>query len=254
MNFRSFVLVTALTAASGALADVTEEVSYNFTLNDGGRFSLENINGDVTVTGGRGNEVEVLAIKEAPNQEALDNIQILVDDSAGSIRIETDYPNDSDGGWFKRNFSNKGSVTYVVRVPAGTNLEAVESVNGDLEISGVTGVVKASTVNGDIIATGLTSNTDIETVNGTVNANFVSLRGTQKAKCESVNGKLVVSLPEDADASVSAETINGGIDGSDFGLKTSKGFVGRDLEGDIGEGSARLALSTVNGAIKIRSN
>ena len=64
----------------------------------------------------------------------------------------------------------------------------------------------------------------------------------------------MVNLPTDANTSVSAETINGGIDGSDFGLKTSKGFIGRDLEGDIGDGSARLALSTVNGAIKIRSN
>ena len=64
----------------------------------------------------------------------------------------------------------------------------------------------------------------------------------------------VINLPHDANASVTAETINGGIDGSDFGLKANKGFVGRDLEGDIGDGSARLALSTVNGAIKIRSN
>ena len=67
-----------------------------------------------------------------------------------------------------------------------------------------------------------------------------------------MNGRITVNLPEDADVSVTAETINGGIDGSDFGLKVDKGFVGRDLAGDIGSGGGRLSMDTVNGAIKIR--
>ncbi len=53
---------------------------------------------------------------------------------------------------------------------------------------------------------------------------------------------------------VSADTLNGGINASDFGLKVEKGFVGSDLNGKIGGGSARLNIDTVNGAIKIRSN
>jgi DUF4097 and DUF4098 domain-containing protein YvlB len=103
-------------------------------------------------------------------------------------------------------------------------------------------------------ASELSSDAKIETVNGSVTASFATLTGGQKANCESVNGRVTVNLPEDADASVSAETINGGIDGSDFGLKANKGFVGRDMEGEIGSGSARLALSTVNGSIKIRND
>lgn len=254
MNLKPLVLATSLVAAAGALADVSEEVTYNFTLEEGGRFSLENVNGDVKVTGAPGSNVEIVALKKAPNQEALDNVRILIDDSPRSIRVETDYPRDEGSGWFSRHIGDKGSVTYTVTVPHGTNLDEVESVNGDIEIVGVSGLVKASTVNGDIEAGGLADSADIETVNGTVNVSFVSFKGAQKAKCESVNGRLVVNLPSDADTSVSAETINGGIDGSDFGLQANKGFIGRDLDGDIGNGSARLSLSTVNGAIKIRSN
>ncbi len=254
MSFRSIVLTLAVLAASSVCADVTEEQTFNYVLEDGGRVSIENINGSVTVIGSSGNDVEIVAVKKGKNKEMLDEIQIIIDHSPDAIRIETEFPDKGVSGWFSWGDGDKGSVTYTITVPSSTNLESVESVNGDLEISGVYGVVKASTVNGGIKASDLSANAQIETVNGSVAASFASLSGQQKASCESVNGRVVVNLPTDADTSVSAETINGGIDGSDFGLKTNKGFIGRDLKGDIGDGSARLALSTVNGAIKIRSN
>jgi hypothetical protein len=46
--------------------------------------------------------------------------------------------------------------------------------------------------------------------------------------------------------------VNGSIDAEDFGLEPEKGFVGRDLAGEIGGGDARISLDTVNGSIKIR--
>ena len=254
MSFRSIALTAAVLAASSVSADVTEEQTFSYVLDKGGRVSVENVNGSVTVVGGSGNEVEIVAVKKGKNQEIIDEIQIIIDHSDDAIRIETEFPDKGASGWFSWGDGDKGSVSYTITVPDSSNLESVESVNGSLEISGVYGVVKASTVNGGIKARDLSANTKIETVNGSVAASFASLSGTQKASCESVNGRVVVNLPTDANASVSAETINGGIDGSEFGLKTNKGFIGRDLEGDIGDGSARLALSTVNGAIKIRSN
>lgn len=253
MNLRPLFAMAALLAASGVSADVTEELNFSYPINAGGRISVDNINGDVTVIGGNGSTVEIVAFKKAGNQDYLDGIEIIIDHSPNSIRIETDHPDRSGvGNWFKRGESS-GSVTYTLRVPADVTLDTIESVNGDVEISGVTGLVKASTVNGDVSASDLVGNASIDTVNGTVEATFARFDGTQKADCETVNGRLFINLPTDADARVSAETINGGIDGSDFGLHTNKGFVGRDLDGAIGSGSARLDLNTVNGAIKIRS-
>jgi hypothetical protein len=34
-------------------------------------------------------------------------------------------------------------------------------------------------------------------------------------------------------------------------LEPEKGFVGRDLSGEIGDGAARVSLDTVNGSIRI---
>ena len=152
MSFRSIALTAAVLAASSVSADVTEEQTFSYTLDEGGRVSVENVNGSVTVVGGSGNEVEIVAVKKGNSQEIIDEIQIIIDHSAAAIRIETEFPDKGVSGWFSWGDGDKGSVSYTITVPDSTNLESVESVNGSLEISGVYGVVKASTVNGGIKA------------------------------------------------------------------------------------------------------
>ena len=250
MRSKILIAPVALIASQLALADVTEEQTYSYTLDAGGRISLENINGSVSVTGGTGNAVEITAVKKAGNREYLDGIEILIDARDDTIRIETRHPEKKDG-WFNWGESS-GSVTYTLSVPANANLDGIESVNGDVDIRGVYGNVKAETVNGTIDVEDLSADADLETVNGSINARFLALTGNQRVDCETVNGRMTLYFPANADATVSAETVNGGIDGDDFGLVTNKGFVGRDLDGSVGDGSARVDLSTVNGGIKIR--
>lgn len=251
------VLSTLLAAgllSTVAVADYTEELNWTFELNDGGRISLDNVNGDVEITGTSGNTVEITAFKKAGSESYLQEIEIRIEHSADAILIETEHPNSGIKGMFNWGKDSSGSVHYTLSVPASAKLDGIESVNGDVSIAGVGGAVKAGTVNGAVTVSDIAADAELETVNGSVSASFRQLRGQQKANCESVNGKLVVTLPDDAGVSVTAETINGGIDGSDFNLKVDKGFVGRDLEGEVGDGSARLSLSTVNGSIKIRKN
>lgn len=251
MVLRTAFLAVALIVSGHLSAKVTEEETFSFTLNDGGRLSVENVNGSITVTGGSGNSVEIIAIKKADNQETLDGIEIEISHSPDYIEIETDLPESNH--WIMR--GNSGAqVTYKIIVPAGTNLESVETVNGNVEISGVSGDVHAESVNGSLDCTDLASSASFSTVNGSINASFVKLEGQQKVKAETVNGRVTIRLPADADVNVSADTLNGGINGSDFGLKTDKGFIGSDLNGSIGNGSARLNIDTVNGSIKLRSN
>ncbi len=90
------------------------------------------------------------------------------------------------------------------------------------------------------------------TVNGGIEAAFDKLEGNQSVKAETVNGRVTLVLPEDADCELNADTLNGGINAKDFGLKADKGFVGSDLNGKIGSGSARVNIDTVNGGIKIK--
>jgi len=251
MKHRTFVFVIALLASGSLFASVTEEETFSYKLNDGGRFSLSNVNGSVVVTGGAGDSVEIVATKKADNQKDMDNIEIEISHSADEIVVETEIG--KSDRWFSRD-NGSGSVNYEVIVPVATRLDSVETVNGNVNISGVSGKVVAESVNGDLDVSDLAGDVGLSTVNGSIDAEFTRLEGQQRVKAETVNGRVTIKLPENADVEISADTLNGGINASDFGLEVEKGFVGSDLNGKIGEGSARLNIDTVNGAIKIRSN
>jgi DUF4097 and DUF4098 domain-containing protein YvlB len=241
----AFLLISA-----AAAADVTKTEEMSFEVDHGARISVENINGDIVVTGGSGESVQVIAKKKADNQEYLDKLVIDVDAERDYIRIETKHPKNNDG-WFKWGGDGGGSVSYRLTVPAHVRLDTVSTVNGDVAIEAVAGSVTAETVNGSLEAKGLMSDVGLETVNGSVLASFDKLDSGQRVSAEAVNGKIVLMLPEDASARLDAETVNGSIDADDFGLDVEKGFVGRNCSGEFGGGDARIKLETVNGSIKI---
>jgi DUF4097 and DUF4098 domain-containing protein YvlB len=192
----------------------------------------------------------MVAHKKAGQQEYMDDLKVVVDADEDYIRIETRHPK-SEGGWFKWGNDSSGSVSYELEVPADVNLDTISTVNGDVNIQAVSGLVKAETVNGSLEATGLEGDVNLETVNGSVRAEFDELGAGQRVSAEAVNGKIVLLVPADASARLEAETVNGSINADDFGLKPEKGFVGRDLSGEIGSGDARISLDTVNGSIRI---
>lgn len=246
-----WTLAALLSLSMTAAADVEVSEEMTFDVNPGARVSLENINGDITITGGAGEQVKVTAHKKAGKQEYLDELKVVVDADADYVRIETRHPK-SESSWFNWGSDGGGSVSYELSVPAGVSLDAIETVNGDVRIRAVSGTVKAGTVNGGLEVENLSADVSLETVNGTITADFDTLGADQRVDAEAVNGRIELLLPADASARVNAETVNGSIDADDFGLEPEKGFVGRDLSGEIGGGDARISLDTVNGSIKIR--
>jgi len=243
----SAALLIFSTAVNAAVKE-TEEMTFEVV--SGARISLENINGDIVITGGSGDEVHMVAYKKAGQQEYMDELKVVVDADEDYIRIETRHPK-SEGGWFKWGNDSSGSVSYELEVPAHVNLDTISTVNGDVKIKAVSGLVKAETVNGSLEAVGLKGDANLETVNGSVSAEFDELGAGQRVSAEAVNGKIVLMVPANASARLEAETVNGSINADDFGLKPEKGFVGRDLSGEIGSGDARISLDTVNGSIRI---
>lgn len=251
MQFKSLVVTSALLLSTNLFASVTETETFTFELDNGGRFSLSNVNGSVTVIGTSGNQVEIVATKKADNQSDLDNIEIEISSSNDEVVVETEIGKSSN--WFSFG-NNSGEVRYEVTVPADSLLDSIDTVNGDVYISGVSAKVVAESVNGDLEIQDLADDANLSTVNGNIDAAFKKLEGRQDVKAETVNGRVSVTLPADADVKVSADTLNGSINARDFDLETDKGFVGSDLNGEIGNGSARLNIDTVNGSVKIRSD
>jgi DUF4097 and DUF4098 domain-containing protein YvlB len=233
------------------MADVEETEEMAFQVDPGARISLNNINGDIRINGGSDADVKVIARKKAGEQKYLDEMKISVEAGDDYVRIETRHPK-GERSWFNWSDGGSGSVSYELSVPADVSLEKIETVNGDVMIQAVSGTIEASTVNGSLEVSDLVGDVDLETVNGGISASFERLGGDQRVDAETVNGKIVLLLPAESSARVTAETVNGSIDADDFGLEPEKGFVGRDLSGEIGSGSARISLDTVNGSIKLK--
>jgi len=255
MKYAQSLIYCLIFTVSSALADVTETKEYDYQLEPDGRISLSNVNGDIHIEGIPGNQVHIVATKTAGSQQYLDAIEVEIDATDDLIRIETHYP-ESSGGWIHwgDRKDGKGSVSYELKVPEGVELDTVETVNGDITVAAVKGPVTSETVNGKILLEGLVGNAKLETVNGTIDAQFDLLGPGQRVDADAVNGRIVLRIPKNANAQIHAETLNGGIDADDFGLKPAKGFVGRDLDGTVGDGAARINIDTVNGSVSIKHN
>ncbi len=244
-----FAAVLFLTLPFSAAAyQFTEDSTYTFTLTEGGRISLDNVNGDVTIEAWDRDEVSIEAVKKGRSQEALDAARIEVDARDDAIHIETRYPERRRHGRH-----DAASVDYTLYVPRTAELDEIELVNGSLQLDGIAGDVAASLVNGEVEARGLTGDAEISTVNGELEIELAELDAGRKVELSSVNGSVRLEVPSGVGAEVEASTVHGGIR-NDFGLEVDRsGMVGRSLEGTFGDGGARIRLSNVNGSIEIRA-
>jgi len=233
----------ALGASAGQ--EVREEFHQTYPLTRQGRVHLENVNGNVHIVTWDREEVKVDAVKHAKKQEHLDEVKIDIDAKSDRIRIKTKYPD----SWARRNKNNSTSVDYTLTMPSQSRLDKISAVNGGIQIENVIGDVEANSVNGPVTATGLAGKVELSSVNGPVKGSFAEVKKAISLK--SVNGSVTVTVPPEANADVSAKTLNGGVS-SDFPLQTKKHFpIGRNLDGKLGEGGPVIKMSSVNGGIRV---
>ncbi len=226
-----------------ASAEVTEEFHRTVPLSANGSFSLENINGGVTITGWERSEVQIDAVKKARDQQKLTEARIEVEASSDSVHVRTKYP---EG----RNNNNPATVTYEIHVPRTARLSGIDLVNGSLTVTQCSGDLKANLVNGSTNIHDLAGRIDISSVNGTVNAFYRSLENVKDIRLKSVNGSVKLGLPPSPNADVSVSTVNGGIS-TDFPLQVQGKFTGHHIDGKLGNGGTRIDISNVNGSVKI---
>lgn len=235
--------VLALLMSVPLSAQVTQEFHKTVPLSADGRVSLDNINGDVEITGWNSNEVQIDAMKTARDQQRLDEAQIEVSATSNSVEIKTHYPE-------HHNNNNPASVHYTLHVPQNARLDRINLVNGALNVQKLSGEINADLVNGKLKASDLSGEADLATVNGTIEADYTSLNNVHGIKLKSVNGTVNLLLPQSPNADVSASVVNGSIS-TDFPLTVKGRFVGKSMSGTLGSGGVRIELSNVNGGIHV---
>jgi len=245
------LFVLALGAqASDRRGAFTEEFHQSYTISPAGHVDLDNINGSVHISSWDRNEVKVDAVKYADSKEWLNEVRIEIDAGRDYVSIHTRYPDRNHNlNWGSHD--NPAGVEYTLTVPRAVRLDEIKLINGSLDVTGVTGEVRASCINGKLDARNLSGRAELSTINGHLDARFDELTGSS-VELSSVNGAVELTIPSDSKAEIEASTVSGGID-NDFGLHVNHHrFVGHDLRGELGNGGPRIKLGNVNGRIEIR--
>jgi DUF4097 and DUF4098 domain-containing protein YvlB len=242
------LLAALLTLTIDAAASVTETFTQTYPLAPEGAISLVNVNGDIDIVTWDKPEVSLEAVKRAKDNEALKQIEIVIDAQPSALSIKT--KNAKKNGWSSSG-RDISSVRYKLMVPAGTMLDKIDSVNSTITVTGAHGSIKLETVNGNIIATDLRADARLESVNGSIHAQFSALERVHTIRLESVNGGAEVTLPKGASASIKTSTVNGR-SRVDQRIKLSRSGK-HNLSGDIGGAiGPAISLETVNGNIAVR--
>ena len=228
----------------------TTEVSEKiYPLNPNGLVSVSNLNGSIKLSAWDRPEVKLITKKSAKTPEALEGVKVIVESDGAKFRVKVRYEFDGRGKKWKWN--NGAYVNFELVVPATAVVDRLESTNGSIRVSGTRNLTVVSAVNGSIKAEDLAGQVSMETVNGSVRATMNGSAPIDDIKLGSVNGSATVYVPSSINATVKAETLNGSIR-NDFGIPVKKGkYVGRDMLAKIGDGNAKILMTSVNGSINL---
>jgi hypothetical protein len=263
---RQLIRVTALVAsvATSAFAQATPQADFRWekALPAGSTVRLHNLNGDVTVTPGTGDRVEIVGVKRG-NRRYFDGVTIeVVETSDGVVACAMFEAMDADCS--ENGFRTRGrrdrdhddwddvSIDMQVRLPRGMRLSA-GSVSGDVTVTGAEGDVRVSSVSGDVEALRLkASSVRATSVSGDVLVSIDALTGDGSLHFTSVSGDVVAELPKNLNADVSMRTVSGALD-TEFPITLNGRMRRSSLEARIGQGGRELNVTTVSGDVTLRT-
>ena len=171
---------------SGRGPEYTENFSRTVRIGRTGALDLQNVAGDISVTGGGGDDVRIEAVKrvrhpnEAEAKALLSEIEIEVADRGGRVEVRTEYPR-------RRNWS--GGVDFTLSVPRDASV-SLRSVSGTVKVTNINGELRAETVSGDIITMTAKKLRVAKTVSGDVE---ISESEADELSLGSVSGDVIVN-------------------------------------------------------------
>lgn len=262
-RYRPAALVLPLALVATSACDIvtadfrsqeTAEWRKTYQLQAGGRVEISNVNGKIDVMPSGGNAIEVVAVKLAKGatpeaaKDSLARIEILESATPSAVRIETKISRRAGGGLFQ---TGATEVRYTVKVPAAVEARFA-TVNGGIEITGLSGRVNAEATNGGIRVRNQAGSIEASTTNGGVDVDLAQVV-EPGVKLECTNGGIKLRLPPDAKGTVFASITNGGIGMSEIAgmsVDTTES-TRRRLEARLNGGGPSIRLEGTNGGIQI---
>ncbi|NBQ17238.1 hypothetical protein EBU24_02890 [bacterium] len=204
-----------------------KEETFTIETNEAPTITLHNITGNITVVGHDKQECIIKIIKHGATEEALNNVEVIKDFSKNTINLKTKYLKENGKAW----------ISYELLTP-NKSICIVKNVTGSIELSNIQNSMNA------------------QNVTGSIECSLNKLGKNTKVELETTTGSIKLTLPQNAQADVSAETTVGSVD-SDFPLSFDKTeWTGSKAKGIIGnplssEQIALISLQATTGSIDI---
>ncbi|MDT5272562.1 MAG: hypothetical protein QOH49_4748 [Acidobacteriota bacterium] len=257
----NFVGALALCAAA-AVSAAAQDFQRTYNLESGGSVEIENVSGDVNLTGYEGSAVVVNAYKEGRDR---DMVEVEDVSTQGHVSLRAKYPN---------NCNCEASVRFEVRVPRSANLvfDKISTASGNVKAEGFTGRLHLSTASGDVTVRGVggeikaasasgtvrvvdaTGTVNASTASGDVEVELTRLEGAGDMRFSSASGDVHVRMPTNIDARVSMSTASGDIETNfPIEVKHERNGSGTRAEGQLGSGARMLKISSASGNVSLKS-
>ncbi|MFD1646382.1 DUF4097 family beta strand repeat-containing protein [Haloarchaeobius litoreus] len=265
LSAASIALPTALAGCSllDDGTEVTETVDREVVVDDGTPVSVVGQNGDVHVGTADGDAVTVEATKRTRGgQDALDEVEVRLDESAGTLAIRAVYPENRDL------LAAPVVVDFQIGIPDGVLVDTVETANGEVSATGIAGDASLASANGPVQAENVDGNVSLRTTNGDVDAMGVAgldravttngdvdveLRATRTdVPVETTNGDLTLRAAADLEATFDLSTSVGEVTVRGLSLDRSTDRSNR-IVGDLNGGGDRVTAETTTGDVTLRS-
>ncbi|MFY9553843.1 MAG: DUF4097 family beta strand repeat-containing protein, partial [Blastocatellia bacterium] len=235
MNSKLFRLAIAIALFGAALAATAEAQDFqkSYRIGAGAQIRIGNISGDVIVTGYDGDAVVVKGTKKGRDRELIE-----IEDRSGTGNVDV-------GVRYPKHCNCDASIRFDVQVPRSVSydFDQIASVSGDVQVTGVTGRLRASAVSGDVHIKEVSGSVSASAVSGDVSVEINRIDGSDDMKFSTVSGDVNVMLPGNLDADVDLSSFSGSIK-TDFAVEVrSERFGSRNwARGKLGEGSRRLKM------------
>jgi len=226
---------------------------------NGGRITIANVSGNISVAGYNGSSILVRAYKEGPDRDA---VEIEDQSTPDHVSLRAKYPR-----WGNTN----ASVKFVVQVPreiryrfdslstASGDIEIFDvageifakSASGDLSLRGVEGTIDASTASGDVTVEEAVGEVKARSASGDVEVEIIETLGEGDLSFSTASGDVTVRAPAHLDAEVRMSTASGSLK-TDFPLTLDDlDGPGKKAFGTLGRGGRQLKISTASGSVRL---
>lgn len=238
MRVMILLVLTLFTSLTAYAQSFSEKITREFIFEKPGSHNtlvVANINGNITVTGYKGNKilVEITRTIRAKTPERLEKgkaqIKMGMMDLADTIILYTqgicsrfgkknnnkgDWPQQAGWGYQWNNEEDACqelcdyALDYVIKVPEAINL-MVSTVNqGNVNIENLSGGIVANNVNGSIALSNISRESSASTINGNVDISY-SVNPEKACRFYTLNGDINAWFPKGLSATMSFESFNG---------------------------------------------